>query len=346
MISMTAEAVGDDERVPLEAAPRVSIVIPAFNRSVYIRDTLESVLRQTMTEFEAIVIDDGSTDDTFDIVCDFSRRDPRVRAIRQQNAGCGAARNRGLAACSTESEYVIFLDSDDLWAPRALETLVRTADSRPDRSIFYSPWEWVGCIDAHGRVVPPVIPPGVTAPRLFSRIFRRTVTPEMCDDDPLPYMSAMCLFLSPGAVLVRKRVLDADPFDTSLTNNEDWDLWIRLARRNAICAVPGAIFYYRKHPGGKSNDWKRVARNRARIYRKLQRLPSISDAERGLYRRAAWRHYICQAAICGALFADALSRREYRTACIYAARMTRRYGNAAGLWLGSMLSWNGRAARQ
>jgi glycosyltransferase involved in cell wall biosynthesis len=313
------------------------VVIPSYNRQAYISETLNSVLRQTLPDFEVVVVDDGSSDGTVDIVEEFCRRDPRVRCVRQQNAGCGTARNHGLAASSPESEYVIFLDSDDLWTPEALETLVKAADAHPDRSIFYTPWEYIRCIDGEGRPVPSVIPPGITAPALFSRVFHRCVTADACDTNPLPYMSAMCLFLSPGVVLLRKSILHPDPFDTSLANHEDWDLWIRLSREYRLTTVPGHIFFYRKHAGAKSNNWKRVARNRERIYRNLENQPGISKEERAIYRRSAWTHYICQAVMCRALLTDAASRRDYRTAQLYAIRVIRRYGNAAATWMRSLI---------
>lgn len=105
--------------------PRVSVVIPLFNKLRYVRRALDSVLRQTVEECEVIVVDDGSTDGSADVVRECS--DGRVRLVVQENAGPGAARNRGLADVRTE--LVSFLDADDEWDPTFLEENLRTLDA-------------------------------------------------------------------------------------------------------------------------------------------------------------------------------------------------------------------------
>src|SRR5262245_35299311 len=100
----------------------VSVIVPSYNASRYIRETLESVLGQTYSSFEVIVVDDGSTDETAAIVGDHSRRDSRIRLVSQSNAGVGAARNRGIAEAS--GEFIAPLDADDIWYPDKLQKQV------------------------------------------------------------------------------------------------------------------------------------------------------------------------------------------------------------------------------
>ena len=97
---------------------QVSVIIPLFNKAPYVARALHSVLAQTFTDFEVIVVDDGSTDDGGSVVRQFA--DDRVRMIKQDNGGPGAARNRGLA--EAQGEYVAFLDADDCWLPTYLES--------------------------------------------------------------------------------------------------------------------------------------------------------------------------------------------------------------------------------
>ena len=101
--------------------PTFSVIIPTFNRLSLLKSTLESVWRQTFTDFEVIVVDDGSTDDTAAWLSEIASKEKPITQIKQPNAGPGAARNNG--AENSRGEYLAFLDSDDLWFPWTLETV-------------------------------------------------------------------------------------------------------------------------------------------------------------------------------------------------------------------------------
>src|SRR5487761_652260 len=104
--------------------PRVSVTIPCYNSAPFIRETIGSVLRQTYTDFEVVVVDDGSSDGTFDIVSAIG--DARIRVERQENQGLGRTRNRLLKL--SRGDLIAFLDHDDLWLPRKLEVQVTAFD--------------------------------------------------------------------------------------------------------------------------------------------------------------------------------------------------------------------------
>ncbi len=114
--------------------PKVTVVVPAFNVSKYIAASLRSILAQTFTDFEVIVVNDGSTDDTAKIVAAF--RDPRIQLLTQKNRGLAGARNSGIRLA--KGEYIAFLDSDDLWLPEKLDRHVRHLDSKPRVGVSYS----------------------------------------------------------------------------------------------------------------------------------------------------------------------------------------------------------------
>jgi len=116
--------------------PRVSIIIPTYNRASLLREALESVFAQTYQDFEVIVVDDGSTDGTGEILKDLL---DKVRYIRQENLGCGAARNRGME--EAKGEYIAFLDSDDLWMDFKLELQVAILDKMSDVGFLYSDFQ-------------------------------------------------------------------------------------------------------------------------------------------------------------------------------------------------------------
>src|SRR5215210_566395 len=104
--------------------PRISVVVPLYNKATFVRRTLNSIAQQTYTDFEVIVVDDGSTDGGAGIV--LTEGDPRVRVVTQENMGPGAARNRGIS--EARGELIAFLDADDEWFPRYLEEGVRLLD--------------------------------------------------------------------------------------------------------------------------------------------------------------------------------------------------------------------------
>ncbi len=113
--------------------PRISVIIPCYNNKPYIRECLNSVLSQTFSDYEVIVVDDGSTDGTGEIIQNYL---PRVRYLRQSNQGPAAARNAGIEAAS--GEYIAFQDADDLWYPEKLEMQLKFMEANPRFAWAYS----------------------------------------------------------------------------------------------------------------------------------------------------------------------------------------------------------------
>jgi len=112
----------------------VSVIIPAYNRANIVRETVDSVLRQTYAQFEVIVVDDGSTDNTREVLATY--RDPRVRYFYKTNGGLSSARNFGLSAAT--GEYIAFLDSDDVWRPWKLSAQVEIFRRHSDVGMSWS----------------------------------------------------------------------------------------------------------------------------------------------------------------------------------------------------------------
>ena len=192
----------------------VCFVIPAFRSELTLGRTLASVVAQSKRVWQAIVIDDGSDDRTLEIARSWAGREARISVIDLPHGGPSYARNAGIAAA--DSAWLVFLDSDDTVAPLFLATMLRTVDKRGGDV------DVVACgsqrIDALG---------GVNA----------RVAPYPLDRNPL----AVCVAGPPGAIhsfLVRRSiVVDVDGFDETLTTNEDWDLWLRIAGAGGRFAV-------------------------------------------------------------------------------------------------------------
>ena len=181
----------------------VSVIIPTFNRAVFLAEAVKSVLEQTYTDFELIVVDDGSNDNTKEVLEPFAGR---IRYFYQPNRGPSSARNLGI--CQAKGRYLSFLDSDDLWLPRKLEKQMAFIDSYPDCKICYTDEIWI----RHGRRVNPK----KKHQKYSGWIFQR--------------MLPLCI-VSPSSVLIERAVFDkVGLFDESLPACEDYDLWLRIGR--------------------------------------------------------------------------------------------------------------------
>lgn len=282
MCTMETKSVAD--------TPRVSVIVPVYNRRDYVRLTLESIRAQTFTDYEVIVVDDGSTDGSVDVAQEFAAADPRFRSVTQENAGCATARNHGLTLSSPESEFIIFLDSDDLWTPDALESLVYAAEKSPNAALVYSPIENIVFIDDAGNVQERDPVRFQPYSEIFSQLFGRRVTREDCDSAPLLYMATCCFILTPGSALIRKAALNGMQFDTSISIIEDWEFWVRFSEGRQFQHLTNPIYHYRMHDGSISKNYARKAMYLKMAYHKLGCSEALSPENRKLARQAFKKH--------------------------------------------------------
>jgi len=205
-------------------APLVSIIVPCFNYGHYLSDTLDSILAQHFGQWECIVVDDGSTDNTAAISEAYVGRDARIRYVHQANAGLSAARNAGLAVA--QGRYIQLLDADDGIAPGKLELQCVYLDEHPEADLVYGNAMFftdnIKQLTA-GRIDNPK---GNSPPR-------RTACGEellalLCRDN---IMEVSC------ALLRRSMAQQVGYFDTDYKSYEDWQFWFR-------CALAGACFHY------------------------------------------------------------------------------------------------------
>jgi len=209
--------------------PYVSVIIPTYNRGWILREAIESVLSQEFTDYELIVVDDGSTDDTPDILGDYGRD---IIVLHQSNRGVSAARNRGIAA--SRGQLVAFLDSDDLWLPRKLIGQVDFFKANPAALICQTQETWV----RNGVRVNP----RNRHHKFSGMIFEPSL--------------ALCL-VSPSAVMIRKTLFDrVGTFDESLPACEDYDLWLRVSCRYPVFLLDEPLIIKR---GGHQDQLSRAA---------------------------------------------------------------------------------------
>lgn len=237
--------------------PRVSVVIPAYNAERFIGDALDSVMAQTFRDVEVIVVDDGSTDGTGEIVRSYGEP---VRLVDQANAGPSAARNRGVR--EAKSELVAFLDADDRWLPEKLALQVPLLDGNAGTDLVHCR---VQLIDASGQPMPT---PRLPAPsgRIFHDLLERNV-------------------LGTSAVVVRKaRVEQVGGFPEDMKWAEDWLLWLRLAQHCQVGCVEEVLVQHREHGASLATEgesfYRGVLEVLARIERETDDARAIAIARR------------------------------------------------------------------
>jgi glycosyltransferase involved in cell wall biosynthesis len=240
-------------RIDGQSPELVSVIIPAFNAAGNIRQTLDSVRAQTYETFEAIVIDDGSSDGTSAIVEEFARKDPRFRLVRQENRGVGDARNAGIRKAS--GQYIAPLDADDLWFPEKLEKQVgRMKQCGSETGLVYC---WSTFIDRHGDFVDKAYHVAVEG-----RLRHACVLRNIVENASIPLFRAN-VFEKVGLYLTRDEQGGAQ-------GCEDWDLALRIAEISTIGAVPECLVAYRLTGNSMSADPESMAASFATVMRRAR----------------------------------------------------------------------------
>jgi len=228
--------------------PFFSIVLPIYNREDFITETLESVLNQSFQDWELVAVDDGSTDESIDILESF--QDKRIRIIKQKNAGAGAARNTAIA--NAKGEYFAFLDSDDLWNPIHLE-LHHTAivKSNFQKAFFRS---FIAFYE-NGKVKDPQ--------KIIENNFK----------DSLEY--AMQVALYPTACSFHHSLFADIRFNEQIKINIDAECFIRIAAISEIFVIPEHTGLIRRHPGNLSVAGSKNYLRQIEVWSKVQNYPEV-----------------------------------------------------------------------
>lgn len=231
----------------------VTAIVPTYNRSSYLREALDSILAQTVLPQEIIVVDDGSTDDTAEILKSF----PNTRYIYQKNQGPSSARNTGILEAN--GTWIAFLDSDDLWLPTKIQRQLEEAQKNPDLLVSYTDELW---IRNEKRVNQ-----GKRHAKHDGWIF------ECC----LP----LCI-ISPSSVMIHRTVFEkVGLFDKSLPACEDYDLWLRISLHYPIRFIPEPHIQKR---GGHSDQLSRkffgMDRFRIQALQKILQDPALTSNQR------------------------------------------------------------------
>jgi glycosyltransferase involved in cell wall biosynthesis len=249
--------------------PLVSVITATYQMGGYVAQTVDSILAQTYPHVEAIVVDDGSTDDTREVLARYAD-DPRVRVVHQANAGQTVAKNRGLA--EAHGAVIGFCDADDLWRPGKLAAqLPRFGDPRV--GVVFGDFQF---IDGEGAPIDTVRP----------RVYEGRVSGRLLIDNFVHF---------PTALVRREAIAAVDGFDPSLSMGIDWDLWLRLSVDWDFVYVPKILVDYRIWSGQMSHRTGERLDNALRIMDRFiaQHPGVVGPAE----LRHAWSHTFVSRAI-------------------------------------------------
>jgi len=249
--------------------PAITIVIPARNAAATLAETLDSVARQTRTDWVAHIVDDASTDATAEIALAQCQRDPRFRLLRVDAGSACRARNVGASQAATP--WLAFLDADDLYRAEFLAEMLGAASrsTEPARTIVYSPCQHLSADGRLGRVEHP--------PR----------------DDHREYLCRACIFYTCAVVVARDIFLAIGGYDERLRTAEDWDLYVRLFAAGARpIGVDRPLSIYRLRPNSLARTHDRMFHDARlvidRAYRAISGEPVGQDIERSTFLVGLW----------------------------------------------------------
>jgi glycosyltransferase involved in cell wall biosynthesis len=208
--------------------PTISVVVPAYNCEQTILETIRSIQQQTFSDFELIVINDGSTDRTVELLS--TVQDPRLKIFSYENGGLPVARNRGIERST--GKFITFIDGDDLWTPDKLELQLAALQQHPEAGVAYS---WTLVMDEKGESFHPG-------------------TSVSFDGNVYPQLLLYNFIASGSNVMLRREVIEAvGEFDPTLKSCEDWDYWLRVAPHWHFVVVRKPQILYRKSSGAMSS---------------------------------------------------------------------------------------------
>lgn len=217
--------------------PKVSVVITAYNAMVYLPETMQSVLQQTFSDFEVVLVNNGSTDHIVEWVSLLN--EPRIKLFSQKNRGIPGGLNRGIA--EAQGEYIAFLDADDLWDSTKLEKQVSILDEHPEVGLVYS---WFALIDKRSE-------------DMRGLLSNQTLVKYAIEGDVSRQILEQNFIGCGSSAMVRRACIDAvGMFDSNFTSAADWDMWVRLALRYPFKVICEPLTYYRKHSNSMTSNWQ------------------------------------------------------------------------------------------
>jgi glycosyltransferase involved in cell wall biosynthesis len=263
----------------------VAITVPTFNRSGFLAEAIASIQSQTFSDWRLVVVDDGSTDETAELVRSLAKGDPRIRLVTQERRGGAAARNKGIAEIG-DAQYAAFLDDDDVWESDALETLIATLEATPTAVAAHG---LARMVDEQGRRIRPGLIEAQGLRRMSVNGFRLSELPVSAPTT-FSVLAVSNVITTPGQVIVRKAALaKAAPFKEPAA---DWQMWLGLSKQGPFAFVPRVVVGWRWHGGNISSHEFRTSASRLRVHWSLLWSAALSRAQRRIACVGFLRYYM------------------------------------------------------
>jgi glycosyltransferase involved in cell wall biosynthesis len=272
VIGLSFRGMQDGNQESAGGAGLVSVVIPCYNQARFLGEAIESVLSQSFRDFEIVVVDDGSTDETSEVASGYEAGHHQVRLIRQENRGLAGARNRGLA--EARGDLLVFLDADDRLLPEALEVQVSELEARPQCAL----------VAGYHRPIEPDGSPLGEEPQLAGTQ-RRPRPPRHIGGDIYLNILSRKYHIMPGTVMYRRFVFDSvGSFDPEIKASEDYDLYFRIARRFPVYCHDTVVLENRKHNANMTRDHYRMLKATIEVIRSQREYIKGDERYRAAYR--------------------------------------------------------------
>jgi glycosyltransferase involved in cell wall biosynthesis len=211
--------------------PRVTVILPAYNSRRFLAPAIDSILNQTFRDFEFLIHDDGSKDDTFAMIQSYAAKDPRIKATTSANQGVSATRNGMIAAA--KGDFIAIMDHDDIATPQRLALQVAFLDANPNHAMVGGQVEWM---DEEGLTIAPLS------------------LPQDSDEIERNLLEGHCR-IAHAAVMVRASVLrQVGGYDSSFPVADDYELWLRVSEVGKIANLPQLLLRYRIVANGLSGS--------------------------------------------------------------------------------------------
>jgi glycosyltransferase involved in cell wall biosynthesis len=304
--------------------PKISVITPCYNCESFIEQTIQSIQVQEFTDWEHIIVNDGSQDRSQSVVTSLANSSKSLILINQANSGVAKSRNVGYLNASPDSEYLLFLDGDDFLAPNMLSVMVDHLDRHPDLGFVYCDRTYT---NAEGRPI--------ETPKFLRYIPTRWGIQAIAPDQPdTPFSAVFNLApVIPSVSLIRRSVYaETDGWDEEFGQHyEDTNLFLNLAIRSKVHYLNQSLVYYRRHDAQSTANDSRFIEQEEKLYKLWINRMDLSLSQRKLIDQA-WKFRIGKLSAClGFRSGNDLLRRGK------ILQATRFYGGAVRRYVGSFL---------